>query len=348
MKRITAFICVFMQIGLTFAQHAPIHPDNICTVCERINSFDQLIARTSEAFWPGFSDPDYKAPLFYFTQSYTYIFFAPPKLLKHFDTEKKECPNGLKFNRSLRIDSIPFHMSNQVDTRDPHSPYYKTPIMFCSEVAAATKQVPEVANTEEWAAIVLHEYFHSFQLNHSTMMNWLTDRLEIKEDSLINLYRQNEWFKNAIDEENALLLQAIQTASADSAKALAKTFIEKRKDRRERFKSEKGFDVGEAEDFWEKMEGTARYVEYYVSYIYMGSIAPPRSCDSAFNNYRTYKKQGFENTSWMHDKTTIMPAYYYVTGFNICRLMDKLKISYKKDLFDRTGTLTGILERGLL
>ena len=346
MKYLIICMLLLAQTGPVFAQRIT-QRDNMCTICERVNRFDELVARTSEAFWPGFNHPDYKVPLFYFTQRYTYMFFAPPKLLKRFDGEKAECTNGLKLYKVKRIDSIPFHMSNQTDIEDDLSPYYRNPVMFCSDVAAAMKQVPDITNTEEWAAIVLHEYFHGFQLKHDVIMDYLADNLKAGADTLIQLYRQNEWFKIAVGEENELLLQAIQTASADDARTLARTYLEKRKSRRERFKAETKYDIGSREDFWEKLEGTARYVEYNLAYVYMGSAAPRRSCDSNFNSFTTYKKPGFESMAWMHDKTTIMPAYYYVTGFNLCRLMDKLKIAYKEGLFDRSTSLAVILERGL-
>lgn len=346
MKQLTVFIFLLVQTVSVFAQRTVSH-DNICTICERVNRFDELVARTSESFWPGFNHPDYKVPLFYFTQRYTYMFFAPPKLLKRFDGEKVECTNGLKLYKVKRIDSIAFHMSNQADIEDEFSPYYRNPVMFCSDVAAAKQQVPDITNTEEWAAIVLHEYFHGFQLNHSMMMDYLADNPKMGTDTLAQLYRQNEWFKTAVGEENELLLQAIQAGSANDAKTLALTYLEKRKSRRDRFKAEKGYDPGKTEDFWEKLEGTARYVEYNLAYVYMGSTVARRSCDSSFNNYATYKKPGFENMAWMHDKTTIMPAYVYVTGFNLCRLMDKLKIPYKEGLFDRTTSLAVILERAI-
>src|SRR5829696_6798046 len=100
MKKIFACLYLTIMAGSVCAQRAA---DNLCTICERVNSFDQLVARTAESFWPGFSDPAYRAPLFYFTPRYTYMFFASPRLLKNFETEKKECSSGLKFYRSAKI-----------------------------------------------------------------------------------------------------------------------------------------------------------------------------------------------------------------------------------------------------
>lgn len=42
----------------------------------------------------------------------------------------------------------------------------------------------------------------------------------------------------------------------------------------------------------------------------------------------------FENELEFIERTKMMQAYYYVTGFNLCRLMDKIGINYKQDLFN--------------
>ncbi len=90
------------------------------------------------------------------------------------------------------------------------------------------------------------------------------------------------------------------------------------------------------ENYWETMEGTARYAEYYMAgnFKYL-SLHEPISCDSLFQDFEDYKgSKDFETIAEFKERTEIMEAYYYVTGFNLCRLMDKLGIEYKTQLFD--------------
>lgn len=322
--------------------------DNTCEICERIYQIDTLISYIATAYWPGLDEPGYRAPLFYFTDSNTYMAAPNATVKKYFRSKKIQCSNKLElYKLARRVDKVPFHMSNQTDIEKKRSPYYRNPIMFCSDVAAANRIEPDISNTEEWMAIVLHEYFHAFQLKHGTMMNYLADSLKISADTLISLYRKNEWLRNDLKAENDLLLQAIATNSKDSLLYYLRAFIAKRKERRATFKTKMGYDIAPIENFWEKMEGAARYVEYHLAYIYNKTVLPRniQSCDTFFNYYKTYKQSGFEKMAWMHDKTLIMPAYYYVTGFNICRALDKREVNYKKDLFDNGISLSTLLEQ---
>lgn len=324
--------------------------DNTCEICERIYQIDTLISYIATAYWPGLDEPQYRAPLFYFTDSNTYMTAPNAIVKKHFRSKKIQCSNKLElYKLARRVDKIPFHMSNQTDIAKKRSPYYRNPVMFCSDVAAANRIEPDISNTEEWLAIVLHEYFHAFQLKHSGMMNYLADSLKMGADTLITLYRQNEWLKNDLKTENDLLLRAIATANKDSMNYYIKAFLLKRKERRAAFKTKMGYDIAPIENFWEKMEGPARYVEYHLAYIYNKTVLPKhiQYCDTFFNEYKTYKQPGFEKMAWMHDKTLIMPAYYYVTGFNMCRALDKCGVNYKKDLFDNGTPLSTLLEQSI-
>ena len=240
-------------------------------------------------------------------------------------------------------------MSNQTDIAKVSSPYYRNPVMFCSDVAAANRFEQDITNTEEWLAIVLHEYFHAFQLKHDNMMGFLADSLKTSADTLVQLYRKNEWFRDALQTENDLLLNAIATPGKDSTIHYLRIFIQRRQQRKRTFMQKLGYDISRMEDFWEKMEGPARYVEYNLAYIYQRTIFKDTtsSCDTFFNYYRAYKQPGLEKMGWMYNKTTIMSAYYYVTGFNMCRLLDKLDANYKKTLFDHNIPLSVLLENSM-
>lgn len=98
-------------------------------------------------------------------------------------------------------------------------------------------------------------------------------------------------------------------------------------------------DIGPWEEFWETIEGTARYAEYYMAgYFGKIPIGGIGRCDSLFKRFVDYPADAdFEKKQVFVNRTEIMPAYYYVTGFNLCRLLDKLGIAYKRSLFDQPG-----------
>lgn len=66
------------------------------------------------------------------------------------------------------------------------------------------------------------------------------------------------------------------------------------------------------------------------------------SVDTAYHSYKGFKNYKIENDPWL-----FIPGkwYFYATGFNIGRLLDKLEINYKARLFEEGNlSLDEILE----
>jgi hypothetical protein len=121
--------------------------------------------------------------------------------------------------------------------------------------------------------------------------------------------------------------------------------------RRQRFADMYKYDLAPSEKFWEMIEGTARYIEYNMGYIYMGQKKGHLhlECDTLFNSFNKYSNAEFLQTPWFKEKTEIMPAYYYVTGFNLCRVMDRLRVNYKEKLAeDPSVSLEDYFNRNIL
>jgi len=91
------------------------------------------------------------------------------------------------------------------------------------------------------------------------------------------------------------------------------------------------------EQSYETMEGTARYVEYSLYSNFAGKKPNNNllKTDSSYHSYQYFRNYNIEKDQWLYlsDKTN----YFYATGFNLVRLLDKLKIKYKTRLFNEGG-----------
>jgi len=310
-------------------------------VCDRLSLLQQIKPEVAERYWPTFDADSLTPPMVYFDDSVSWLAFSAENIYKSIQSaEMVKCPNGLRIYRmNQRLDTIPFHMENKMTFQDSLATNFFRPVMFCSSVEAAKKIVPVINYTEDWLQMALHEYFHAFQFTHKKNLHYLADSINIHEDSLDRCYRKYEWFSEMLKTENKHLLYAIDASSRDSAYQALNQFLKVREIRRQRFKKEVGYDISRAEKFWEKMEGTARYIEYNTGFIYHDNQTHSSlTCDSLFNDFSQYTTMDFIKRPWFYEKTKMMTAYYYVTGFNLCRVMDQLNIPYKEKLFIEVNT----------
>lgn len=287
--------------------------------------------------WKGLDTEVYIRPLLYFTDSSTYIAFGTDELRWKFKHESLNCGNGFSIMKLKRIDAKPFHMENNMDFTDTGSIFYRQPMLLCSDVETMIRFVPDFNKTEDWLQLVMHEYFHSFQFSHKSTINYLADTIRISADTLDKIYIQNDWFRAELEKENIALLKAINSTADDSLGLYIAEFTQTRERRRAKFKSMHQLNLNVMENFWETIEGTARYAEYYMAGNFKQiAIADSTQCDSLFNKFEAYSDQSnFEDRKEFRERVKMMQAYYYVTGFNLCRLMDKIGINYKQDLFDK-------------
>jgi len=233
------------------------------------------------------------------------------------------------------VNEVKTNMENKMSFSDTASLYFNQPMMLCSDVETMNRFVPDFDKTEDWLQLVMHEYFHSFQFSHSATINYLAETIQMSADTLNKIYLGNEWFKKALETENLALLKAIGSTTKDSLEVYVDEFLQARESRRMKYKEYSEFDLSTMENFWETIEGPARYVEYCMAGDFNQiTMEKTIQCDSLFNNFDDYKGQlNFEAKPEFQERIKIMQAYYYVTGFNMCRLMDKMGIDYKQNLF---------------
>ena len=100
-------------------------------------------------------------------------------------------------------------------------------------------------------------------------------------------------------------------------------FFELRDKRRARVLAEVGVDIVAFEQLMEVVEGSARYIEYHL-YRRLGVFRPAEF-------------------QWLFSPSN---KYYYALGFNALRLLDKLGIDYRGDIFADVTAVEGLL-RGI-
>lgn len=104
-------------------------------------------------------------------------------------------------------------------------------------------------------------------------------------------------------------------------------------------KQKLSIDIEPYERCYETMEGTARYVEYslYKLFATMEADKKLAGSDTSYKSFAKYRNYSIEKDEWLYliGKTT----YFYASGFNMARLLDKLAVEYKSKLF-KQGSLS--------
>ena len=158
--------------------------------------------------------------------------------------------------------------------------------------------------------------------------------ISARQKDLIEAYVHFPWYKRMVDQENIFLLKALNASHDEETKKYLKSFSNIRLQRREKYHKVKGFDISEAEMLWEAIEGSARYIEtrVFLSYKTSNKNKQLQKYDSSYNSNTDFKNYSITDQQWLFDSTK-SNKYFYATGFNIIRLLDKLNIQYKNELF---------------
>ena len=236
-----------------------------------------------------------------------------------FATQVIELCNGgmdIQIYRTEKVDDKPFHM-HVTFTDEESNIDYRTPFMRCSSLEQTSETIPDVTSVNEWATMVMHEYFHGFQFkNDGYLDTYEAITNAVLPDTLIALAACHDWYRESMTQENDFLLKAIDANDIEASRAYIQSFFELRNERRERVKKELCIDIVALEQLYETMEGSARYIEYCL--------------------YRHFGNFSLSDAKWLY---TVGRKYYYATGFNLLRLSDKLRIDYKYLIFKNVSTV---------
>jgi len=332
-------IILFLVTALFSCQQKSKHREEI--IFNRIEYIFNLKPLIAERFWKNFDDPSYDVPLIYYTDSSSYVANPPEEFISYYKPELVFQNQQINIYKTLkRYDDRPFHMETSFDIGDTTKGIdLSTPIMNCSSFEVTSKNIPNTSCTEYWVTMVIHEYFHGFQYKHKSYFDsTLKYSSIVSEDSLAQICSQNIWFNEKIKLENAYLLKALKTTDSKETQNYIDSFIDVRSQRRAQTKDEMSFDISEYEKIYETMEGTARYIEYKLQTTFSTKRPDEKlaATDTAYHSYKYFEDYKIENDPWLY---TTSDKYFYATGFNIVRLLDKLNIDYKPRLF-KEGNLS--------
>ncbi len=305
----------------------------------RIEYFYRLKALADKSVWMGFDDPAFEVPLIYYTDRHCYIADPTKRFLSIYNPPLIHKNGRIEIYKTGLLDTTSFHMETYKNFTDTAAYNYTSWFMHCSSFEITSLHPDaEVKNMERWATLVLHEYFHGFQLTHPTFSAYYTDSIvPVAGTTLRKIYDDNAWIKESIDDENDLLLSAIETDNMKEAASLIDSFFVLRTKRRDIIERSSGFDIGKYERFYETMEGTARYIEYGLINIYKDKEPDKEltGIDTAYRAYEYFRTYRLQDNPDMY--LTSKTNYIYAIGFNMARLADKLHVQYKDRLFKEPG-----------
>jgi hypothetical protein len=310
-------------------------------IFDRIDYIFNLKPTIAKKYWREFDKKKYDVPLIYYTEAESYIANPQQDFINYYKPTLVFKNRNLKIYKTLtRFDDFPFHMATSFGIDETTDKIIRpTPIMYCSSFEVTSKKIPESTSTEYWVTMILHEYFHGFQFKHKPYIETMLKKTSnVTEDSLSIIFKNNNWFGEKIKKENDFLLKAIQSKNQSETESYIDSFFSSRKERRLETKSKLNFEIDNIEKIYETMEGTARYIEYNLQVEYATKTPDKKLMivDTAYHSYKVFKNYKMEKDPWLF---TPSKRYFYATGFNIVRLLDKLNINYKSRLF-KEGTLS--------
>ena len=283
---------------------------------ERLQYVYALKVVINDSVWSGFADKQYDVPLLYYGDTCCYVVNPTEKFLDKYPSVLIHRDYNIQIYQTEKVDDKPFHM-HVTFTDEESNIDYRTPIMRCSSLEQTSKTIPDVTSVNEWATMVMHEYFHGFQFkNDGYLDTYETITNTVLPDTLIALAACHDWYRESITQENDFLLKAIDANDIEASRAYIQSFFKLRNERRERVKKELCIDIVALEQLYETMEGSARYIEYCL--------------------YRHFGNFSLSDAKWLY---TVGRKYYYATGFNLLRLSDKLEIDYKYAIFKDVSTV---------
>lgn len=302
---------------------------------------------TGNSAWSTFGNERYNIPLVYYAGNATFVANPAVKFLKKFNPPKVFENKRIKiFKLDFRLDSTPFHMITSMSISGDTAAYdYLSPYIKCSSREEFESFTGYKTSTRQWTALVLHEFFHGFQHMHKgyTAQTLKEGTLNVAVgENLQKLYTYFDWFRNAIDTENDLLLRAIDSDQENETDSLIREFFKVREKRRSMTKTETNNDIDLLERSFENFEGTARFTEAYI----LEHPVNDKEMETIDGNFTV----GGSHYSKAHEELfkTTTGRYYYATGYNMTRLLKKRKAGYEKVLFNQvTLTLEDLLKQSM-
>ena len=312
-------------------------PDSLST--RRISFVLNLKKDVAENSWSDFGTKNNEGTLIYFDSIWSEIFFPDSSVIEKLNNGKKYSDN---YWLSERTDSIPYHMEVMISFNEEDSSefFFKNPVEQYSSVEEIGKYIPSVETTEMWATMVIHEMFHHYQYNNENYRKYAASiiaNLPFDSRNLVALCQEDEQFLSLIQSENKILMNALSEGNKDNRDALITSYLDQRKKRITKYGADYP-NLEQVENYYTIQEGSARYIEYHSMFVLKNYIniseAPTILNDPKFKSFSEFEEIDLESSAFNYLVYAGPTDYHYTIGFNIMRLLDELKIEYKKELLN--------------
>lgn len=310
-------------------------PDSLSS--RRIQLALEIKKRVAAKVWKEFGVRRTEGPFIYFNKDESEIFFPDSFLLSKIGSYEEHSQD---YVITERTDSIPYHFELMIslDPSDSNRLYFEHAVQQFISVEETKQFIPSVSSTEWWIGMVIHEMFHHFQYNEPNFFNYAKDELAPLDFDVRNLKTlcvEDQEFFQAVQDENELLIKAIENPSRDKKKGLIKDYLVQRAKRMEKYKEEYPL-LEQIENLYIIQEGSARYVEYN-SFLVFQELSDDSSTvlledDPMFNELREFQTIDLESDDFSFLTYAGRSTYHYAIGFNIMRLLDQFDPNYKMEL----------------
>jgi hypothetical protein len=301
--------------------------------CERIDYLIDVKTDVAKNYWTDFNRETLFSPMLYYTKFGLYTINANEKLKNKINIEPYNCSDSkVTIGFSKIIDTTDFYMNVSYEGKDSTALEYKNTLGMFSDVNLTEKFIPDVKDTEEWMSMVIHEMFHQYQRDFKEFRKkQKSSHKDFDRDTLDYLFKHKDWFNKSVKKENNILIEILDLKDNGSIKKHLTDYLTTKEKRISKVKNEEGLEILDLENSLSKSEGTARYIEYCVK-LTLKAKPDNKILSEIDNKYQTNRFENYEleQDKWMFN---LGGGYYYSIGFNLTRVLEKLKIDYQKDIF---------------
>jgi len=333
------FGCIWFSAGwFAHAQEPQSNPGHALVGAERHWEHFEYLVRlkndVAKAYWPDFARKDLHSPVLYYSLKGTFVINPNPHILRLTGATLIESPNpewAIYKLPQAYTDTTEFQFSNSYSD-EPTSLFYGENIMVFSSFQLTQKFVP-ITDLQDWAVMVLHELFHSYQRSFPSYRKYYQNlTIPGGPDSFLGAYHKDlPWFRQQVQRENQLLKE-LWHGEAPPSKGIRR-YQELRRQRRERIRREYEVDIADVEDYEIMMEGHARYFQSLAKRYMrdnptdtsMLSMADRDLIGNIFDGYDPLKDKGLSDI--YNDR------YYYQLGYNISMILEKYLSGYVETIY---------------
>ena len=306
----------------------------------------QLKNDIAAASWPDFAREDFTLPVLYYTREGTFAINPNAHILEL--TNPAPVPSPDPKWRIFRLpdsytDTVEFQFANSYSD-DPNDLYYQENIMVFSSFELTRRFVP-ISDLQDWAEMVLHELFHSYQRSISGFREYYIN-LPIPGGPDVFLggyHKELAWYRESVAHENQILKDVWQ-GKMNASEGIRK-YLDLREIRRNRILEEYGVDISEIEDYEILSEGHARYfqslakryIRDYPTETSMLSAADLGLIGDIFAGYDPLSDTGLSDI--YNDR------YYYQHGYNISMILEQYLPGYTESIYETVFNFNEYLEQ---